>query len=340
MSGGLDDGDLDSSDIPVRNGTRSSDRGARLLARYSVPLTASIAVAAAIYLAGIWLADGPAVVGHLSRLPIGMVALALALPTIGFLVRFVRWDIFLRSLGHDLRPLNHLRVYMAGFALTTTPGKVGENLRAMYLTAFGVPASDSVAAFVVERLGDVIAMLALCTLVLGLLEGYGWAVGLAVGLTVLVLAGLRHPALARAIRARGSGQGLSARWASSLARALESAGGLLSTRLLFGGVAVAVVAWSMEAITFSLLARQMGMEIPFLVGMGIFAVATLLGAVSFLPGGVGPTEAIMVGMLVVVGGSVAAATAVTLVIRVFTLWWAVLLGVVALLTLGQPGPAK
>lgn len=311
-----------------------------LLSRYRVPLTVSAAVAAAIYLAAIWLSDGHAVLNRLSRLSAWMIGLALILPTIGFVSRFWRWDMFLRSLGHRLPLRDHIRIYMAGFALTTTPGKVGENLRAMYLTAYGVPASDSFASFVVERLGDVVAMLLLSSLVAGLLDGYRWVIGATVGITVLLLMALRHPALTATIRNRGPLQGLLGRLASALARSLEAARELLTTRLLVGGVAVAIVAWSTEAVTFSLIARQVGIEVPFLVGMGIFAVATLLGAISFLPGGVGPTEAIMVGLLVLSGGSVPAATAVTVVIRVFTLWWAVALGLVALISLGQPSRQK
>ncbi len=155
--------------------------GSGVLTRYRGPLTISVALAAGLYLVGIWLSDGQAVLARLSRLPAWLVGAALILPTLGFFSRFWRWDIFLRSLGHRLPFFEHLRIYMSGFALTTTPGKVGENVRAMYLTSFGVPVSDSVAAFVVERLGDVLAMLLLSSLVIRLLGGYEWVIGLTAG---------------------------------------------------------------------------------------------------------------------------------------------------------------
>lgn len=305
--------------------------------RYRGPLTISVAVAASLYLVAIWLSDGRAVLERLSRLPPWMIGVALILPTVGFFSRFWRWDIFLRSLGHRLPFLHHFRIYMSGFALTTTPGKVGENVRAMYLTSFGVPVSDSVAAFVVERLGDVFAMLLLASLIVRLLDGYEWVMGLTAAVSVLLLWALRNPALPPLLLARDSGDGVLRRIMSGLGRSLESAADLLSPRLLVIGVVMAIAAWSAEAVTFALLARHMGVEVPFLVGMGIFAVATLLGAISFLPGGVGPTEAVMVGLLVVSGGTVPAATAATVLIRVFTLWWAVALGVIALLGLRNSG---
>ena len=69
----------------------------------------------------------------------------------------------------------------------------------------------------------------------------------------------------------------------------------------------------------------------------IYAAASLFGAVSMLPGGLGATEggmALLLQQIVLVAreDSVAA----TLIVRLCTLWFAVLLGVVALAVLGIP----
>ena len=83
----------------------------------------------------------------------------------------------------------------------------------------------------------------------------------------------------------------------------------------------------------------MGVDLPLTVGIGAFALGTLLGAVSMFPGGVGPTEAVMGGLLVLAGGTVPEATAATILVRAVTLWWAVFLGIVALAGLGSPEEA-
>jgi uncharacterized protein (TIRG00374 family) len=62
---------------------------------------------------------------------------------------------------------------------------------------------------------------------------------------------------------------------------------------------------------------------------------TIAGALSFLPGGLGVTEAGMTGLLTRLGHGIDGAVAVgaTFVTRVCTLWFAVLVGFVALLWL-------
>ncbi|MCX7840409.1 MAG: lysylphosphatidylglycerol synthase domain-containing protein, partial [Anaerolineae bacterium] len=75
-----------------------------------------------------------------------------------------------------------------------------------------------------------------------------------------------------------------------------------------------------------------------LAAMFIYAGASLFGAATFTPGGLGTTEGSMTSLLqLVLGASATLAAAATLLVRVCTLWFAVGLGVLALLILGKEG---
>lgn len=307
---------------------------------YGRRLGYSVAAAATLYLVAAVATDGRTVLAHMGALPPSVLPVALLLPTLGFLARFLRWDLYMRHLGHRLAPPRHLRIYLAGFALTTTPGKVGENLRALYLQQEGVPYTQSVAAFVAERLGDLLAVILLAGLAGGLLGGVGWLLALSTGVTVVAVVAVRHPRLAAAMAARRGNSTLAGRVALGAARSLTHARQLLSARLLVPGVGAAVAAWGAEGCAFVLLSRGVGIELPLATGVGVFAVATLLGAVSFLPGGLGATEATLGGLLVAAGGTLPEAAAATILTRAFTLWWAVLLGVAAMAGLGRALPPR
>ena len=74
------------------------------------------------------------------------------------------------------------------------------------------------------------------------------------------------------------------------------------------------------------------MDRPFLLIVFVFAVSSLLGVVSMLPGGIGAVEAGLYGQFVAVANlSTGLAGALTLVIRLATLWFATLLGICGLL---------
>ena len=74
-----------------------------------------------------------------------------------------------------------------------------------------------------------------------------------------------------------------------------------------------------------------GAEVPFLVVVFIFAVGSLGGALSMLPGGIGAAEAGMTGLFASLAGLAGGlSVALTFVIRVATLWFATLIGIVGL----------
>jgi uncharacterized protein (TIRG00374 family) len=98
--------------------------------------------------------------------------------------------------------------------------------------------------------------------------------------------------------------------------------------------ALSVGAWFCECLAFYLVVRGCadGQAATLLLSTFIYAMMTVAGALVFVPGGLGVTEG---GMVLLLGQlaamSPASALAATLVVRVQTLWFAVLLGVVALL---------
>ena len=72
------------------------------------------------------------------------------------------------------------------------------------------------------------------------------------------------------------------------------------------------------------------MNLEPLQAIGIYAVATLTGvAAVFLPAGIGGMEAVMTTLLVSRGASVSDALIATLLCRLATLWFAVLIGLAA-----------
>jgi uncharacterized protein (TIRG00374 family) len=110
----------------------------------------------------------------------------------------------------------------------------------------------------------------------------------------------------------------------------------LSPGALSVGFVLGFFAWGFEGIGLSVLAgASVVSHLDLFAAVGIYAVAVLVGAVSFLPGGLGSTEAVMTTLLVARGFPVADSIFITLSCRLLTLWLAVLLGWVAVLLLRQ-----
>jgi uncharacterized protein (TIRG00374 family) len=268
-----------------------------------------------------------------------LVLLAAALSLANYGLRILRWRQYLSRLGHPL-PLGFTGLtYVAGFAFTISPGKVGEVARARYYSRVGIPVADVAGAFLVERLMDLLAMLVLGGLILGVAPRYqatAWIAAAIATLVLVSLAVLPWPALGRRI-SRGT-------WiprpvatlCAGIASALSSARALLSPGVLLAGLILGLAAWGCEGLGLNVLSSMFPpAHLDLAVGVGIYAVAVLVGALSFLPGGLGSTEAVMTTLLVTRGFRTADALLITIVCRVLTLWLAVGLGWSAMVALRQ-----
>lgn len=257
--------------------------------------------------------------------------IALALSLVNYGLRFIRWQIYLNKLGHSIAWLPSLRIYLSGFALTTTPGKAGEAFRGVLLKQREVPFPATFAALISERLSDLVAIV-LLTLV-GLSE-YPAARG-------IVLAGIIGIAVVLACISSRSVLSYTHQWASTrpgklcklltqLAHLLSEARRCHTPKLLLLATLISLVAWGAEAVAFYLVLEWLGADISFSFAIFVYAISMLAGALSFLPGGLGGAEAIMISLLVLKGMAMPAAIAATVFIRLATLWFAVLIGLVAL----------
>ncbi len=237
-----------------------------------------------------------------------LVALACALSLANYALRTVRWRSYLRRLGVRVSFRFAALTFTAGFAYTVSPGKVGEMVRARYLAPLGVPLGDVAAAFFAERFLDLVAMGVLAALLLTTSSHYqGILIGGAVGALALLfmLTLVPGPAVTQWLQGARGIPGPVHTILSKITAALASTRVLLSPGMLSIGFVLGFLAWSMEGMGLGLLGSMFApLRLDPMSAVGIYAVAVLLGGLSFLPGGVGSTEAVMTALLVKHGFSV------------------------------------
>jgi uncharacterized protein (TIRG00374 family) len=94
---------------------------------------------------------------------------------------------------------------------------------------------------------------------------------------------------------------------------------------------VAVAAYGTQACVFGWFCLLAGLDIPLADAIVIFVNATLFGAASMVPGGLGTMESALVFQLVTQGADNAVAVTVAIATRLVTLWMGILLGVISLI---------
>ncbi|HKT73138.1 MAG TPA: lysylphosphatidylglycerol synthase transmembrane domain-containing protein [Steroidobacteraceae bacterium] len=266
-----------------------------------------------------------------------LIVAAVVLTLVSYTARVARWRFYLARLGHRLPGGFAALTFIAGFAYTLSPGKVGEMVRARYYLPLGVPLSRVAAAFFAERLLDLVAMAVLAALLFAGSAQYravAFIAGALVAAILVFVAVLPWQTLATRAESLTWVPRLMRSTLVSAARTLVETRPLLRLVPLLLGFSVALFAWGLEGLGFDVLAGILpALHLPVMTGVGIYAVAALVGGVSFLPGGLGSTEAVMTTLLVTHGCTIGEAVFVTLACRLVTLWLAVGLGWIAVFLL-------
>ncbi|GMV12304.1 MAG: flippase-like domain-containing protein [Polyangiaceae bacterium] len=269
-------------------------------------------------------------------------ALALGLASANYGLRFLKWEYYLARLEiRGIPKLDSLLVFLSGFVLTVTPGKVGEVFKSAVLAeTHGVAAARTAPIVVAERLTDVIGVIALIVIgSLGFSGGLLWAgIGSAAVACGLVFVLWRAPGEALlAFLERRPGRLASA--APKLREAFDSLRIVASPGALLWPSFLSVLGWGGEGVALYLLVRGFGVDVPAPLAMFFYATATLAGAVIPVPGGLGVAEAMIQEQLVRLARVPhSAATSAMILIRFATLWWAVVVGFVALAVLRRRFP--
>lgn len=293
---------------------------------------AALALGVGVYLALVLVSGMDSLREALDRFDWKVIPYALVLVGISYAVRYVRWSYFLHRLGVHLGRRADVAIFTAGLSMTVSPGKLGEILKsALILEVSGTPVSKTAPAVITERATDGIGM-AVWGLLGALAFSYKPSIPIVfLTITVVGIVVLRSKRLSTLLADfLGLVPGLK-RLAPHMADFHNATNQLLAPVPLVIGSVLAFVIWFLEIWAVYLIVRGVGATVPFLEIAFIFAVSSIVGLLSMLPGGVGAAEASLAGMFRAVAGLASGPAAlVTLIIRLVTLWFAAFLGVLGL----------
>ncbi|WP_438990959.1 lysylphosphatidylglycerol synthase transmembrane domain-containing protein [Lentibacter sp.] len=265
---------------------------------------------------------------QLRKLSFLEVVILLALSLVNYLFRALRWHYFTRCLGIGTHLAQNIRHFLGGFAMSVTPGRVGELIRIRWIKRETGWSFERTAPLVlVDRASDLAAMSLL--LLAGLLLS-GAMIRLALPVTLLAFAGavlVTRPALLSVSAGFFyHSTGLFPRLMARLRRAARALRAFSSVDILTLATLLGLIGWLAEGYAFWLLLSWMDAEISFWLAVLIFVFSTLAGGLTGAPGGVGGAEAAMVGLLLLQNIPLEIALPATAVIRLTTLWFAILIG--------------
>ena len=305
------------------NGTGSGPvKNPRKLLKYAL----HIAVLAGVVWAGMKTIDGDQFSRALHNFNWVYAPFVALLGILSMVVKSWRFATLLKEVN-DVPRTVAMKAYVAGQSMTLLPGGIAA--RAGLLEQVGIPAEKSSPAIAMSSVSDQIGFL-----ICGIIASFYFEP--ARKPVMILLAVLAVVAIVLCVEASRS-------WLSRLVEKLlgrfnladrwrgfvHSMGETLSVRVVAVGLGNTLVSFALLVFALHLCMAGVGHPVPPLSLLLAFAVPTMLGRISALPGGVGVTEVGMVGVLDRVPGvSLDNAAAAVLVFRIATVLVTALVGAV------------
>ena len=310
--------------------------GRGLFERLRTRLLISLLLGALVFAGLSAYADLNSVLASLGAFRWQYLPVVLLLVSCNYGLRFLKWQYYLRLIGVDgLSVRDSALTYFSGLGMVVTPGKVGEWLKCYLLRELhGTPFSRSAPIILAERLTDSLGLVILGAAGL-VVFGDAWPAFFVIvfgGALMFLMA--RHRPLARWILGHLDRLPLLSRLSRPAESFYESSYTLLSPVALLSMTLLSVVSWGFEVIAFYVVLLGVGAEGGadlLLKASFILPAATLASALLLTPGGLGVAEGGITGLSqVLLDLSRGDAAVATLVIRFGTLWFGVIVGLIAL----------
>lgn len=258
----------------------------------------------------------------------------LALRVMNWGLRFIKWHYYLHVVGVDnLRRDDSAAVFVSGFVLALSPGKVAEVLKSIFIKGLtGTPVAQTLPVVGAERLSDGVAVLVLLAGSIGMLSAneYWPVVVIAlvvIGLLVLVL---QYRTLCLWLLDRAATLPLIRRIADPMRSFYASSYEIVRWKNLGVAVGLGTVANFLDGVGVYLILTGLGRPATletFFQALLVISLSVVVGSLSALPGGLGAADfSIGVTLRAIVGLDAAAAGFATLLARFVQLWWGVLVG--------------
>ena len=274
----------------------------------------------------------------LSRKLFYEISFGLFLISIGYLIRYYRWRIIINSFGFYPSAKTESKLWLASYAFTATPGKIGELVRCFFIKkVFNVYLNYSFIAIIFERLFDLIAVLIylFCFLLnnektLILPVGKSLIFGIIIFMLLIFLIRFKYYRKLINYVDNIKFNFLNKFFKFRDLRRLNNFNNILKINILLKITFLSIISWGLEGISFLLLLHKLSFDISFFESTFIHTTAGLIGALTMLPGGLGSTEAITVYILKNQSIPIDYGIPITSIIRLMTLWYISILGIVSL----------
>jgi len=277
--------------------------------------------------------DFSLVLDSFSLMKVSYIPLVLLSISTALFIKGIRQYYLLKSNKIHIPLKKNFIIYLSGLSLVFTPGGVGETIKTKFLkNNFNVPIKNSFPIIIMEKYYEALAYIIIIAFTLFTYNEIVSQIALVLGIIFLVIIyiNFRYEKLLDLIKIKLSKIKFFKDKVQNQKEFSESLKRITTPDKMFVGTGLSLIAVLFELLAIVLIFAAFGINLDFILISQISLVSLLFGYISFLPNGIGVTDASFIGLLVNNNISIASATVVVFTTRFIGLWFKTGIGVLTL----------
>lgn len=213
--------------------------------------------------------------------------------------------------------------------MSITPGKAGELIKCyMVKKDFNSPVSVTTSIVFAERLTEMLSLIFMAMTGALMFSIYVEFVFIVMAVFMGVIYILTHENLCIKLLKIITKIKYLQKYEKGFINAYKSVVELIKPGILIKMIILSIISWIFECYAFYLILINFNPEATFALATFVFTFSIIAGSLSMIPGGIGVAEGSLTLLLSNFGFSYPSAVASTIILRVATLWFSVLLGII------------
>ena len=296
----------------------------------------------AIYAIFLFISDYNIISEKISNFKINYLPLILLLVSASWVPLIIKWHFLLKNCEIDIPLTKSILVFLSGTAFEITPGQIGALMKSQILkTIYNIPRTKTAPIVLVEKVYDLIGAILASIIGIIILGVYPHLIVIAILVLAVIFFFMYYRPASELFFKRITKLKFFSKYIENISESYKIVQKSTNVKVATVCILLAVTYWFIiSAAAYYIL---IGFDInilDYLKVLAIYVTSILLGAISFIPAGIGITEGTLAGLLTLEGIGVSAALILSVMIRILTLWYSVGVGFIALKFTGTFSPSK
>ena len=285
-----------------------------------------------IYAIFLFVSDYNIISEKISNFKINYLPLILFFVSASWIPLIIKWHFLLKNSEVDVPLTKSIAIFFSGVAFEITPGQIGALIKSQILkTSYNIPRTKTVPIVIVEKVYDLIGAILASVIGIIILGMEIYLIAIAISVLAFIFFFMYHKPASELFFNRITKLKFFSKHIENISGFYEIVQKSTNVRAATICILLALAYWFMvsAAAYYTLISFDVNI-LDYLKVLAIYSTSTLLGAISFIPAGIGITEGSIAGLFTLNGIDVSTALILAVMIRIFTLWYSVSVGFIAL----------